>query len=118
MYCPRCDTRLHNTQEGNTPIDFCPDCEGVWLDADELDSIVDQRLSAYDDTPPKRKRGKNDRNRARYDDRERERQEYRSRYERQSKRTRRSEDWDEMLSAVKRSRISRKMLRKIEDILD
>jgi hypothetical protein len=40
MSCPRCDGKLHEKTYEDVTIDQCDRCEGIWLDAGELQSIV------------------------------------------------------------------------------
>ena len=40
MHCPKCGLRLAAEQNGKVEIDVCPSCRGVWLDANELETIV------------------------------------------------------------------------------
>jgi uncharacterized protein len=45
MNCPKCRevTMLAFTFQG-IQVDRCPRCDGVWLDKDELNAILDQKL--------------------------------------------------------------------------
>lgn len=40
MRCPKCGHKLATEQNGAVEIDLCPSCRGVWLDANELETIV------------------------------------------------------------------------------
>ncbi len=40
MHCPKCGQELATEQHGPVEIDLCPSCRGLWLDADELETIV------------------------------------------------------------------------------
>ena len=40
MSCPRCDGRLHQKTFDEVTIDQCDRCNGIWLDAGELEQIV------------------------------------------------------------------------------
>jgi acetyl-CoA carboxylase beta subunit len=40
MHCPKCGQTLLTQSRSNVEIDVCPSCRGVWLDADELETIV------------------------------------------------------------------------------
>ena len=42
MPCPRCDGVLHEETFDNVVIDRCDKCNGVWLDAGELEQIIKQ----------------------------------------------------------------------------
>lgn len=40
MHCPKCGQELATEHYGSVEIDVCPSCRGVWLDANELETIV------------------------------------------------------------------------------
>ncbi len=40
MKCPKCGMDLHTLAQGNVDVDTCFNCHGVWLDAGELDQLV------------------------------------------------------------------------------
>jgi len=40
MPCPRCDGMLHEETFDDVSIDRCDKCNGVWLDAGELEQII------------------------------------------------------------------------------
>lgn len=40
MHCPKCGQKLATEKYGTVEIDICPSCKGVWLDANELGTIV------------------------------------------------------------------------------
>jgi hypothetical protein len=42
MKCPKCGADLGTTDYEGVQIDRCPDCQGVWLDAGELE-VLHQR---------------------------------------------------------------------------
>lgn len=44
--CPRCDGRLHEMVFDDVRIDRCDRCEGLWLDAGELEDIIKQENAA------------------------------------------------------------------------
>ncbi len=47
MHCPKCGQKLAPEPYGKVEVDVCPSCKGMWLDATELDQIVDSvRISA------------------------------------------------------------------------
>jgi uncharacterized protein len=46
MQCPRCDGRLHQKTHAEVSIDQCDRCQGVWLDAGELEQIVGEESGA------------------------------------------------------------------------
>ncbi len=41
MYCPMCSLKMRSAVRHGVEIDFCPSCQGVWLDHGELDKILD-----------------------------------------------------------------------------
>jgi RNA polymerase-binding transcription factor DksA len=40
MHCPKCGNKLAPEQYGTVEVDVCPSCKGMWLDAQELEQIV------------------------------------------------------------------------------
>jgi len=40
--CPECSTEMNIRMLGETEIDICPDCSGIWLDKDESLSVADR----------------------------------------------------------------------------
>lgn len=40
MRCPKCGQGLATEHYGSVEIDVCPSCRGLWLDANELETIV------------------------------------------------------------------------------
>jgi len=81
MKCPVDDSDLSISSREGIEIDFCPQCRGVWLDRGELDKIIERAAVAYGGAPapqPAPARGGrddryDDRERGRYDDRDRDR---------------------------------------------
>lgn len=43
MHCPKCGDDLETTQLGGVEVDVCPDCGGLFLDAGELDKILEEK---------------------------------------------------------------------------
>ena len=41
MHCPKCGMDLTTSDLAGVEIDVCPDCKGVYLDAGELDKILE-----------------------------------------------------------------------------
>ena len=41
MKCPKCGADLHTEQYQQVQVDRCPECDGIWFDAGEADSIVE-----------------------------------------------------------------------------
>lgn len=39
--CPVCKIELLTAERQGVEIDYCKKCEGVWLDKEELDAIID-----------------------------------------------------------------------------
>ena len=44
MKCPKCGMDLTTLEKGKIEVDTCFSCGGVWLDAGELEAIVQQGL--------------------------------------------------------------------------
>ncbi len=42
MKCPKCGMDLQTLSRGKVEIDTCFNCQGVWLDAGELDQVMSQ----------------------------------------------------------------------------
>ena len=40
MHCPKCGNKLSTQLHGRVEIDVCPSCRGLWLDANELETIL------------------------------------------------------------------------------
>lgn len=40
MHCPKCGQELATKNLGTVEIDLCPGCQGLWLDANELETIL------------------------------------------------------------------------------
>ncbi len=40
MHCPKCGQALTTEHYGPVEIDLCPSCRGLWLDENELETIV------------------------------------------------------------------------------
>jgi uncharacterized protein len=40
MHCPKCGNRLAVEKYGEVEVDVCPSCKGLWLDANELETII------------------------------------------------------------------------------
>ena len=40
MHCPKCGQKLATDHYGPVEIDVCPSCRGLWLDANELETIL------------------------------------------------------------------------------
>lgn len=43
MHCPKCGDDLEVTRLGEVEVDVCPECGGLYLDAGELDKILEER---------------------------------------------------------------------------
>ena len=41
MHCPKCGQQLTTETYASVEIDVCPSCKGLWLDATELNTIVE-----------------------------------------------------------------------------
>lgn len=42
MVCPKCGAQLDQVELYAIPIERCPDCQGIFLDAGELELIMDR----------------------------------------------------------------------------
>lgn len=115
MRCPRCGSMLKLADEQSVEVDYCPSCEGVWLDAGELEQLMTGNYTAKQKQSPKRKRG--------YDDYiseygEKPRKHAGSQGKKNSRRRGDEFDWEDALDNVKKHRIGKKVLKKIKDIVD
>jgi len=54
MLCPRCECALGPSAYHDIVLDPCPECHGVWFDADELDPFLKHQLSERGDIPDAR----------------------------------------------------------------
>ena len=43
MHCPKCGQQMELAHLGEIEVELCPDCGGVFLDAGELDKVVEDR---------------------------------------------------------------------------
>ena len=50
LHCPVCSTLMVIKYIGNAMIDQCPDCDGIFLDKGELQTISGTNLSSYEKT--------------------------------------------------------------------
>ncbi|HEX5830284.1 MAG TPA: zf-TFIIB domain-containing protein [Gemmatimonadaceae bacterium] len=42
LQCPKCDGTLHEEALGDVKVDRCDSCQGLWLDAGELELLARQ----------------------------------------------------------------------------
>jgi uncharacterized protein len=49
MDCIKCGTSLQITIKMEVEIDFCPHCQGIWLDKGELEKIFNVLAAHYSD---------------------------------------------------------------------
>jgi uncharacterized protein len=48
MHCPKCGQKLTTEPYDRVEVDVCPSCKGMWLDASELQQIIDHsKASAH-----------------------------------------------------------------------
>ena len=47
--CPKCDVQLFKLLFKEIEVDFCERCRGLWLDAGELEALLEQTGAAKDD---------------------------------------------------------------------
>ena len=43
MHCPKCGQKLFAEKYGEVEVEVCGGCKGLWLDANELETIVESR---------------------------------------------------------------------------
>ncbi len=43
MHCPKCGTSMEVTHLSDVEVEVCPGCGGIYLDAGEIDKIVEDR---------------------------------------------------------------------------
>jgi hypothetical protein len=48
MHCPKCGMKLIEIDYKGVAVDKCSSCEGVWLDAGELETIADMEKGTLD----------------------------------------------------------------------
>jgi hypothetical protein len=48
MHCPKCGMQLIEIDYKGVAVDKCSSCDGVWLDAGELEAIADLEKGALD----------------------------------------------------------------------
>ena len=46
MHCPKCGLKLFVENYGTVEVDVCGGCKGLWLDANELDRILESKQQA------------------------------------------------------------------------
>ena len=46
MDCPVCKVAMITCQLEEVEVDYCPDCGGIWLDAGELEELLDDTARA------------------------------------------------------------------------
>ena len=50
MKCPKCGMDLHTLERGSVEVDACFSCDGLWLDAGELERLMSQRSEHFSRT--------------------------------------------------------------------
>ena len=48
MKCPKCGADLNTVDYHGVQVDRCPDCDGVWFDAGEVESLVKKDTGVID----------------------------------------------------------------------
>lgn len=43
LHCAKCGQKMEVTQLGSVEVEICPDCGGIYLDAGEVDKIVEEK---------------------------------------------------------------------------
>lgn len=59
LNCPRCNVKMEKIEKENVIIDVCPECNGIWLDDNEIEKLiniskklnVNERIKKSDDNP-------------------------------------------------------------------
>lgn len=47
MRCPKCGGHLKTEDFRKIQIDRCPDCNGIWLDAGEIEAVIDLETRGF-----------------------------------------------------------------------
>jgi uncharacterized Zn finger protein (UPF0148 family) len=47
MHCPKCGHPLVAEPYGKVEVDVCPACKGIWLDANELETIIRSKNKVF-----------------------------------------------------------------------
>lgn len=47
MRCPKCGMQLQEIHQGNVVIDSCFNCQGIWLDAGEINHLLKQKEQTH-----------------------------------------------------------------------
>ncbi len=50
LKCPKCGMDLHTLNQGSVEVDTCFNCNGVWLDAGELEQLLKGKDEAHSGT--------------------------------------------------------------------
>lgn len=50
--CPRCRVALQMFDRQGITLDFCPQCQGVWMDRGELDKLIQRSVQMSPPQPP------------------------------------------------------------------
>jgi Zn-finger nucleic acid-binding protein len=48
MKCPKCGADLNTVDYHGVQVDRCPECDGVWFDAGEVESLVEKDTGVID----------------------------------------------------------------------
>jgi uncharacterized protein len=48
MKCPKCGADLNTVDYHGVQVDRCPECDGVWFDAGEVESLVEKETGVID----------------------------------------------------------------------
>lgn len=52
MHCPTCEQELRAADRAGVELDYCPSCRGVWLEAEELDKLLEPVPAGTGAAPP------------------------------------------------------------------
>jgi protein-arginine kinase activator protein McsA len=47
LRCPKCGMKLQSVRQGPVEIESCFNCQGIWLDAGELEQLVKKKEDAH-----------------------------------------------------------------------
>src|SRR4051794_3455435 len=48
MLCPKCGNTMREREKGDVLIDVCPGCRGIWLEAGELQKLIESERRYYE----------------------------------------------------------------------
>ena len=48
MLCPKCGNTMREREKSDVLIDVCPGCSGIWLEAGELQKLIESERRYYE----------------------------------------------------------------------